>query len=189
YGNLKYFIENAVRENDGVDYYFILQQINEKIIDEKEMPRLPGRNAHYIQHENKCFDFGTFGWFFQVYTTENPLHKEKLIAKHNLDPQGNKKLDLQKYKYFILMNSSIRGPFFPPYFLQILSESKIFDYHWYSIFVKRLNNQVKLVGCTISCETVPHVQTYFILTDSIGLAILFEPGSHGGTSIDGIFAC
>ena len=27
-----------------------------------KLPTLPS-NAHYIQHENKCFDIGTIGWF------------------------------------------------------------------------------------------------------------------------------
>ena len=35
-------IENIVEENDDVDYYFILQQIDSKLIDEKVMPRLHG---------------------------------------------------------------------------------------------------------------------------------------------------
>lgn len=189
-GNLKYFIENAVQENDGIDYYFILQQIEKKPIDEKEMPPLPSKNAHYVQHENKCFDFGTFGWFFQQYTEQNYLNQGKSTSsKDSLDPQGKKKLDLKKYKYFIFMNSSIRGPFFPPYFLQILSQSNLIKYYWYSIFIKRLNNKVKLVGCTISCETVPHVQTYFFATDYLGLSIIGKPGAHGATSAEGIFAC
>ena len=36
YGNLKYFIDTAVRENDGVDYIFILQQTENKTIDESQ---------------------------------------------------------------------------------------------------------------------------------------------------------
>lgn len=87
------------------------------------------------------------------------------------------------------MNSSIRGPFFTPYFIQLVLNVKKTNYRWYSVFINRINNKVKLVGCTISCETVPHVQTYFFVTDFIGLSILLKPGNWGSTSNDGIFAC
>ena len=40
YGNLKYFIETAVRERDGVDYIFILQQMDNKEINITNMPPL-----------------------------------------------------------------------------------------------------------------------------------------------------
>ncbi|CAM4847820.1 unnamed protein product, partial [Rotaria magnacalcarata] len=73
-GNLEYFIRTAVGETDPVDYYFILQQINNRTVDESKLPKLPP-NAHYIQHENKCYDFGTIGWFLNTYTIGNP-HKK-----------------------------------------------------------------------------------------------------------------
>ncbi len=184
YGNLKYFIDEAVREGDGVDYYFILQQIHNKPINESEMPLLPKSNGHYIQHENKCFDYGTIGWFFDQYTQGNPWKK----ATSANDINGNVRIELTRYKYFIFMNSSIRGPFFPPYFIQLVLKSNI-NYYWYSVFTRRINNKVKLVGCTISCETVPHVQSYFLATDFTGLSIALKPGNSGGTSPEGLFAC
>ena len=55
------------------------------------LPSLPG-NARYVQHTNMCFDWGTFGW-----------------ALFNLD------LDINKYKHFIFMNTSVRGPYLAPY--------------------------------------------------------------------------
>ena len=90
-------------------------------------PILPS-NAHYIQHENKCFDTGTFGWFL-----------------------SSGMIDKSKYKYIIFLNSSVRGPFIVSYY-----DSPI----WYTIFTRRLNDHIKLVGCTINCETAPHVQSY-----------------------------
>lgn len=178
-GNLKYFIENAVHEDDGVDYYFILQQIDNKPIDEKEMPQLKSRNAHYIQHENKCFDFGTYGWFFNEFTFGNPWTNQK---------QQSTKINIKKYKYFIFINSSVRGPFFPPYFIDLVLNSKK-NYHWYSIFTRRIDEKVKLVGCTINCEQAPHVQGYFFVTDFVGLTVLLKPGAASGTLEEGIFAC
>jgi len=137
----------------------------------------------YIQHENKCFDFGTFGWFLEEYTVGNPWPSQTTTK---IDKK-RQKIDIRKYKYYIFMNSSIRGPFFPPYFIQLVLNGKL-NYYWYSIFTKRINKQVKLVGCTISCETVPHVQSHIMATDFIGLSILLKPGSSGG-SVNGIFHC
>jgi hypothetical protein len=183
YGNLKYFVDIAVRENDSVDYYFILQRIDNKTIDESKMPLLP-KNGHYIQHDNECYDFGTIGWFFNEFTYGNPWVTETITNK--------KTINLKNYQYFILMNSGIRGPFFPPYFLQFLSDyekefGKIF--YWYYVFTKRINSKVKLTGCTISCLPVPHVQSYFLVTDFIGLKILLKPGTFGSSGEEGIFGC
>ena len=44
-------------------------------------------------HENRCYDWGTFGW---------------AIAEG--------KVDTAKYRAFVFMNSSVRGPFLPAYF-------------------------------------------------------------------------
>lgn len=56
-------------------------------------------------------------------------------------------------------------------------------YHWMSAFTSRLNEDIKLVGSTISCEGSPlhgkrsgrwrrnpHVQSYAVATDQVGLA-------------------
>lgn len=56
------------------------------------LPHLP-RNAQYVFHENKCYDWGTAGW---------------VIAEG--------KVDSSLYKSIIFINSSVRGPFLPPYF-------------------------------------------------------------------------
>lgn len=49
-------------------------------------------NARYVFHVNECLDWGTWGW---------------LLA--------TSQVDVNKYQYFILMNSSVRGPFLPAY--------------------------------------------------------------------------
>ncbi len=185
YGNLEYFIKHAVRENDGVDYYFILQNVNNKPVDEREMPILPKKNARYIQHENICFDLGTIGWFFSTHTVGNPW------LNHTATAADQGKVNITHYKYFFFMNSSIRGPFFPPYYLKFLADYKEEfgkSFHWYYIFTKRINERVKLVGCTISCWPVPHVQTYLFVTDFVGLKILLKSGSEETRSV-GIFIC
>jgi hypothetical protein len=176
YGNLKYFIDNAVREKDGVDYIFILQQIDNKQINESAMPLLPKSNAFYIQHENRCFDYGTIGWFLTKYTIGNPWAKQTSITDSN-NTNHERIFNLTQYKYFIFMNSSVRGPFFPPYFSKFLLDyEKDFEksFYWYYVFTKRINHKVKLVGCTISCTGPRHAQSYFLTTDFIGLSVLLQ---------------
>jgi hypothetical protein len=125
--NLAFFIRTAVRQSHHADYYFILQQIDNEIFDGTKLPILPS-NAHYVQHENKCFDIGTIGWFLST-----------------------DMIDKNRYKYFIFLNSSVRGPFIVSYY-----DSPV----WYTIFTRRLNDHIKLVGCTINCDGTPHVQSY-----------------------------
>ena len=189
YGNLKYFIETDVRERDGVDYIFILQQVENKTINEEEMPPLPKGNAFYFQHENRCFDYGTIGWFIERYTIGNPW-KNSMSLMNNI---YHRKFNLKQYRYFILMNSSVRGPFFPPYFLQFLSDYQIdFNeiFHWYAIFTRRISDRVKLAGSTISCDISLHVQSYFLTTDFQGFSILLKHDAVDGTlGMGRVFEC
>ncbi|CAF0898430.1 unnamed protein product [Adineta steineri] len=150
-GNLQFFIRYGVHESQRADYYFILQEVNKQPVNISSLPKLPP-NAHYIEHVNECFDFGTFGWFL-----------------------SKKSVNLKTYKYFIFMNASIRGPFLVAYFDDESS-------WWYHIYTKRLNDEVKLVGSTINCEHKPHVQSYILVTDHVGLAILINPTK-------GVFSC
>jgi len=140
-GNLEFFVRHGVSASQPIDYYFILQKVNNTPVDESRLPRLPS-NAHYLQHENECYDIGTFGWFFSQNIVNTTL-----------------------YKYFIFMNSSIRGPFFVPYFATEGTS-------WFEIFTKRITDEIKLVGPTINCEQMPHVQSYLMVTDQVGFSIL-----------------
>ena len=62
-----------------------------KRVQVPDLPKLPP-NARYAFHENNCFDWGTFGWAIQT--------------QH---------LELSRYKFFVFLNSSVRGPFLPTY--------------------------------------------------------------------------
>lgn len=55
------------------------------------LPAVPS-NARYLFHQNECYDWGTFGWALKA-----------------MD------INATSYKYFVLMNSSVRGPFVPTY--------------------------------------------------------------------------
>lgn len=125
--NLRFFIRTAVQASHDADYYFILQRLNNTYYDLEKLPKLPS-NGYYIQHENRCFDLGTIGWFVN----------SGMIEK-------------SRYRYFIFINASVRGPFIVSYYTQST---------WFSIFTRRLNAFIKLTGSTISCDVNPHVQSY-----------------------------
>lgn len=48
---------------------------------------------------------------------------------------------------------------------------------------------MKLTGCTISCAHIPHVQSYFLATDFVGLKVLFSPNATEHAQSKGIFYC
>jgi hypothetical protein len=60
------------------------------------MPLLPKGNAFYFQHENRCFDYGTIGWFIEKHTIGNPWKKQTSITHDN----HHRKFHLTQYKYF-----------------------------------------------------------------------------------------
>ncbi len=74
------------------------------------------------------------------------------------------------YDYYFFMNSGVIGPILPHYFIES---------HWTNIFIKKINENVKLVGTTIVC--LPHhdaggygpkVEGFFFMTDNVGLTLL-----------------
>lgn len=129
---------------------------------ETELPPLPP-NVRQVSHPNACFDWGTFGWVVE---------------------SGS--VDVARYRYILFLNSSVRGPFLPPYWPPEL--------HWTDVFTTRLTSSVKLVGSTISCEGSwrggvltgekrqnPHVQSYVVAMDQTALGVLRRDG--------GVLAC
>jgi hypothetical protein len=76
----------------------------------------------------------------------------------------------RKYDYYFFMNSGVIGPIIPHYFTET---------HWSNVFIKKINEKVKLIGTTIVC--LPHtdfggygpkVEGFFFMTDNIGLELL-----------------
>ena len=112
------------------------------------------------------------------------------------------------YKYFIVMNSSVRGPFLPPYWpvrvdmlCMPLSSEKAEavcvththtqpEVHWTRVLTSRINEDVKIVGPTISCEGTdstdthparrnPHVQSYVVAMDKVGRCFIMLMERNG----------
>lgn len=104
-----------LQENDGCDYAIVLQQ-GKGLSQPDPLPALPP-NARYLRHPNECYDIGTVGW----------------VLESQLGRAGTK-----PYRYFVWLNSSVRGPFLPAYLRGRL--------HWTEPLLSKLSNEVKLVG-------------------------------------------
>ena len=178
--NLLYFIRKAVRCWHDADYVFIIQRDDAASLNatdlnaewRRRLPSLPA-NARYVLHINECMDWGTVGWLLLL-PESHPDH-----------------VDTSRYRYFFLLNSSVRGPFLPAYLeshmdldatarcqagkLMVEGSSPIPTlFPWFFIFLSRLTSAVKLVGCTISCEIDTHIQSYLLAMDYISLQVLWQ---------------
>lgn len=149
--NLNFFLREGIQEGDGVTYIIAIQH-GEGLTDLTTQPKLPS-NARIVHHRNTCFDIGTVGW----------------VLDHHVS-------DRRKFKYFIFLNSSVRGPFLPAYLPTTV--------HWTSAFTSKLTADVKLVGSSINCgkaysvvDPQPHVQSYIVATDQRGLEVITARGT------------
>ena len=106
-----------------------------------------------IAHENSCYDWGTFGWALKR-------------------PEANKR----PYKFWLLVNSSVRGPFVHPASTSaavaaaaafsssssspsssLLTADPLFPIiPWHAILTSRLRGAVHAAGPVISCEPSPY---------------------------------
>ncbi|KAG9247111.1 hypothetical protein BJ878DRAFT_415554 [Calycina marina] len=120
----------------AADFVFI---INGETADTSLIPKAD--NIRFIQRKNECYDLGA--------------HAEVLL-KDNL---------YKKYKKFIMMNASIRGPFVP-YWAEAC---------WSERYLNKLTDEVKLVGMTGNCWPMFHIQSMIWATDSVGLNTLLFP--------------
>lgn len=81
--------------------------------------------------------------------------------------------NVNKYDYFIFLNSGITGPFVPLFFPA--------SFHWVDAFVEKLKGEVKLVGSSIMCLPMedaggigPKVEGFCFGTDTLGLKIILD---------------
>ncbi len=89
---------------------------------------LPG-NARLLYHDNECYDWGTLGWIMSAGM-----------------------VDVEDYKYFIMINSSVRGPYAPPY----LPVGSLYTHVMCQGFhVKRIPCSRWARGCKWPCRNLP----------------------------------
>lgn len=149
--NLTFFCNNGYIDNPMYDFIFVFNDPLFKLIF---LPQK--KNVRVITRENIGGDFG--GW------THALFYK---------DDDG--KYTYEKYHFFVLLNSTVRGPFLPQWYNQ---EKQIY---WPELFKSKINDNVKLVGSTINLsgyvcneyniKYIPHVQSMLLVTDMIGLKI------------------
>lgn len=136
--------------HDRADFVFVINGDALTV----EIPMLP--NVMVIRRPNTCYDLGA--------------HGEVL----------DNRIDIKKYRRFILLNSTVRGPFLP-YWVHMM------NFCWSDLFFNQLNSKTKLIGLTANCNPhthwnvqynltngLPkHIQSAFFATDHIGMDLLF----------------
>lgn len=155
--NINYFLEHGVRDNDGAQYLLVVRpDYQAELVD---VPIKIPPHMEQVRPSSRCYAPGLVGW------TLRHAH-----------------LELSRYKYFIWLDSSVRGPFLPAY----VKESQV---PWHQLLTSQLDEATKLVGATISCSGVklnashptyyqPHVQGSVVATDQVGLQLLLDdPGA------------
>ncbi|KAF3765025.1 hypothetical protein M406DRAFT_356769 [Cryphonectria parasitica EP155] len=133
--NLEFFVKRGLHAR--ADFIFIFNGETDAV----GMIPTNLENVKIVQRENTCYDIGAFG---------------QVLAKDGL---------WMKYKRFITLNASIRGPFLPVWS----------DECWTDAFLNKLSDTVKLVGLSYHCVPSPHVQSMLLATDRVGMKILLDP--------------
>lgn len=134
--NLQYFLAKGI--HGAADFIFVFNGAT----DAKDLVPTSHGNIRVIERGNTCFDLGSMG---------------EVLRQDDL---------WKRYKRFITMNASIRGPFLPVYDSLTC---------WTDIFLGRLTDRIKMVGTTINCEPAPHLQSMLWATDEVGMSILLDP--------------
>jgi len=132
--NFKFFVRHAL--HDKAD--FILMLNGDHTLDTGALSHL--RNVHIYERENRCFDLGGF---HEILSGDAAL--------------------LERYKRFMFINASVRGPFFPPW---------ANDVCWSDAYWDKLEAQpggTKLVGMSYNCANdIPyaaHIQSMILAFD------------------------
>mmetsp|Transcript_9637 Transcript_9637/g.29023 ORF Transcript_9637/g.29023 Transcript_9637/m.29023 type:complete len:449 (-) Transcript_9637:755-2101(-) len=99
------------------------------------------------------------------------------VAAHNITLAWTAaSQDPKKYKYYIFLNSSTRGPFLPSYLPP--------GFQWTQAFTGRLTDTIKVVAASLSCLPEaeasgrgPRVESWAYAIDNQGLEVLREAGT------------
>ncbi|QKF93546.1 rhamnan synthesis F protein [Fadolivirus algeromassiliense] len=147
----KFFLDHGYYISDNVDFYICLNGQFDSEIYNKRANELNLHNLYFYTRQNEGHDFG--GWSYILNLTKD----DKKIYEY--------------YDYFILLNSTCLGPFIPMYCLT----------NWIDIFINMITDKVKLVGPTINhYYGKPHIQSYMLCMDRIGMKIGIEKGIFDG---------
>ena len=136
--NVEFFIKHGLFESNKVD--FIIVNNKNPLASKTSGLSLPSSsNVSLMERPNIGHDFG--GW-------------SDAIFKNCLS---------EKYDYFILINSTVRGPFLPPWY-------QVKD--WTGLFTRLIDCETKLTGTTIGLvHGRPVIQSMLLCFDRQGLEI------------------
>ncbi|PSR93918.1 hypothetical protein BD289DRAFT_428269 [Coniella lustricola] len=112
-------------------------------------------NIRTVLRPSTCFDLGAYG--------------EVLRSKEQSTRAGWGAVRIplwQRYKRFIMLNSSVRGPFLPHWGQGAC---------WSDLFAQRITIDTKLLGLTANCWPFFHVQADVWATDFVGMELLINP--------------
>ncbi|KFY08232.1 hypothetical protein V492_06413, partial [Pseudogymnoascus sp. VKM F-4246] len=180
--NLKFFVNHAL--HDAADFIFILNGDTDAdstiIFAEPDTPEdlrdiLPKRDKKNIfvkKRPNTCFDLGAHNEVLNsVLGGEGWIGKDGPIKEpKGMVSAGDNMLLRNKYKRYILMNASIRGPFVPRWSTQCWSDS----------YLNRLTDKIKLVGMSYNCHNGEgHIQSMIWATDHTGLQHILTKAGIG----------
>ncbi|KFY26093.1 hypothetical protein V493_04271, partial [Pseudogymnoascus sp. VKM F-4281 (FW-2241)] len=180
--NLKFFVDHGL--HDAADFVFILNGDTDAassiIFAEPDtpedlrdvIPRRDRKNVYVKQRPNTCFDLGAHHEVLNgVLGGEGWIGKNGPIeAPKGMVSEGDSMLLKHKYKRYILMNASIRGPFVPRWSTQC----------WSDAYLNRLTDRIKLVGMSYNCHThAGHIQSMIWATDNVGLQHILTKAGIG----------
>ncbi|ELR22433.1 uncharacterized protein ACA1_255420 [Acanthamoeba castellanii str. Neff] len=110
------------------------------------------RHVKVWKRDNTCFDFGAVGAALR-----------------------SKALRLPTFRRYVILNSSVKGPFLPAYWPS--------NVHWSTIFTSRINDRVKQVGTSIVCLPKtdlggwgPRIEGFCWATDHVGIELGIKRG-------------
>lgn len=183
--NVRFFVNNALHNNDNTTFLFIINNTNISL-DDQIFPKIFSHNNTLVYiRKNIGHDFQ--GWnsalFLNKFLCASPLIYDDISNINNETDYL-----YQYYDNFIFINSTVKGPHLPCYATE----------NWPYYFISKLNSDIKLVG--ISCNSISdyhpitleyirsiiteyynfspndylHVQSMFFCTDKVGLEILFQ---------------
>jgi hypothetical protein len=163
--NLRFFLHHGLHA--AADFIFILNGMTNETAKDLLIPE-GASNIRTIYRPNTCYDLGAYG---------EVLRGDKVPLG-----MGPGRLELyRRYKRFVLLNSSVRGPFLPHWGRGAC---------WSDIFLAKVDVRTKLVGMTASCWPHFHVQSEVWATDFVGMELLMHPppppppGPDGTDNID-----
>ena len=144
--NLSFFCRHGITPDRSRQHVIV---VNGSCTIEDQIPRFD--NVKVLKRSNKGFDFGAWAHAFSQVQSD-------------------------QFDYFFLLNSSVTGPFLPPY--QDASS-------WPAPFLSMLNERVKLAGITINVwGENPIVQSMFLAMGRVGLNLLTKNGMFTNNDAD-----